>query len=55
MAIDCGGVRKAQCSRHGNHGTDNENAPLKEALQGRKDELKANAQVKQRSEAKVVR
>jgi hypothetical protein len=53
MAIDCGGMKKEQCSRYRTNGTDKDNAPSKETLQRRKNELKAKAKAKKRSDAKV--
>ena len=53
MAIDCGGIKKEQCSRYRTNGTDKDNAPSKETLRRRKNELKAKAKAKKRSDAKV--
>jgi hypothetical protein len=53
LAIACGGMKKEQCSRYGTNGTDKDTAPSKETLQRRKNELKAKAKAKKRSDAKV--
>ena len=53
LAIDCGGMKKEQCSRYGTKGTNKDNAPSKETLQRRKNGLKAKAKAKRRSDVKV--
>ena len=53
LAIDCGGMKKEQCSRYVTKGTNKDNAPSKETLQRRKNELKAKAKAKAKKRSDV--